>query len=210
MGALTGPMSTTRLYVRGELPKNLRRSFMERIALRTFRPLDPEEEAEERAGWCALGQPFDLELSAGKVFNGPYLTLGLRVDRYRFPARVVQAELAKASHAALQKSGHEKLSRAQKNELRRRVIAALRRRYFPHMVGVDLVWNLDAGEAFFWSQSAGLIERLGALFELCFGLTLVENCPFVAAQRCLPERRRAELDRLERTLFHAEAANGSG
>jgi hypothetical protein len=209
MGALTGSMSTTKLYVRGELPKNLRRSFMERIALRTFRPLEPDEEAEERAGWCALGQPFDLDLAPDKVFNGPYLTLGLRVDRYRFPARVVQAELAKASQASLSKSGHERLSRAQKTELKRRVLAALRQRYFPSMQAVDLVWNLDAAEAFFWSQSRGLLERLGALFELCFGLTLAENGPFVAAQRCIPERRHGELDQLERTLFHAEAADGS-
>jgi recombination associated protein RdgC len=205
VGALTGSMSTTKFYVRGELPKNLRRSFMDRIGLRTFRPLEPEEEAEERAGWCALGQPMDLDLSADKVFNGAYLTLGLRVDRYRFPARIVQAELAKASRAALAKSGHERLSKTQKTELRKRVLVALRRRSLPNLVAVDLVWNLDAGEAFFWSQSRGLVERLGALFELCFGLELIENGPFVAAQRCLPERRRASLERLERTLFHGEA-----
>jgi hypothetical protein len=205
VGALSGSMSTTKFYVRGDLPKNLRRSFMERIELRTFRPLEPDEEAEERAGWCALGQPFDLELSPDKVFTGAYLTLGLRLDRYRFPARVVQAELAKAAHAALQKSGHERLSKTQKTELKRRVLAALRRRYFPNMLGVDLVWNLDAGEAYFWSQSRGLIERLGALFELCFGLALLESGPFAIAERLLPERKRASLDRLERALFHAEA-----
>lgn len=210
MGALTGSMSTTKLFVRGDLPKNLRRSFMERIALRTFRALEPEEEADERAGWCVLGQPFDLDLSPDKIFNGPYLTLGLRVDRYRFPARVVQAELAKAARAALQQSGHERLSRTQKTELRQRVLAALRRRYFPSMLSVDLVWHLDAGEAFFWSQSRNLIERLGALFELCFGLTLVENGPFVAAERCIPKKSRPELDRLERTLFHAETSHGPG
>ena len=210
MGALTGSMSTTKLLVVGELPKNLRRSFMERIALRTFRPLEPDEEAEERAGWCALGQPFDLDLSPDKIFNGPYLTLGLRVDRYRFPARIVQAELAKASQASLQKNGQERLSRSQKTELKRRVLAALRRKYFPSMLAVDLVWNLDAGEAYFWSQSRGLIERLSALFELCFALTLVENSPFVAAERLFPSQRRSHLDQLERTPFHAEVRDGSG
>jgi recombination associated protein RdgC len=210
VGALNGPMSTTKFFVRGELPKNLRRSFSERIALRTFRPLEPDEEAEERAGWCALGAPFDLDLSYDKVFNGAYLTLGLRLDRYRFPARVVQAELAKASHAALTKSGHERLSRSQKTELKQRVLATLRRKYLPSMLAVDMVWNLDAGEVFFWSQSRGLIERLGALFELCFALTLVENSPFVAAERLFPSQRRSQLDQLERTAFHAEALDGSG
>jgi len=210
LGALNGPMSTTKLFVRGELPKNLRRSFSERIALRTFRPLDPDEEAEERAGWCALGAPFDLDLSSDKVWSGAYLTLGLRLDRYRFPARVIQAELARASHAALTKSGHERLSRSQKTELKRRVLATLRRKYLPSMLAVDLVWNLDAGEVFFWSQSKGLIERLGALFELCFALTLVENSPFVAAERLFPSQRRTHLDQLERTPFHAETLDGSG
>ncbi len=210
MGALTGSMSTTKFYVRGELPKNLRRSFSERIALRTFRPLEPDEEAEERAGWCAIGQPLDLDLSPDKLFDGPYLTLGLRLDRYRFPARVVHAELAKASAAALQKSGHEQLGRTQKAELKKRVLVALRRRYFPSMLAVDLVWHLDAGEVYFWSQSRSLIERLGALFELCFGLALAENSPFIADERLLPEARRARLDRLERTAFHAEGLDGSG
>jgi hypothetical protein len=203
-------MSTTKFYVRGDLPKNLRRSFTDRIALRTFRPLEPDEEAEERTGWCAIGQPFDLDLSADKLFNGPYLTLGLRMDRYRFPARVVQAELAKMSRASLEKTGHERLSRTQKTELKRRVLASLRKRYFPSLAAVDLVWHLDAGEAYFWSQSPGMIEKLSALFELCFGLTLAQNSPFVIAERLLPEQRRPRLDTLERTLFHAEAPDGSG
>jgi hypothetical protein len=203
LGALTGSMSTTKFYVLGDLPKNLRRSFMERIALRAFRPLDPNEEAEERVGWCALGQPMELELTPDKVFNAAYLTLGMRMDRYRFPPRIVQAELAKESRAALAKSGHERLGRSQKAALKRRVLASLRRRYLPSLQVVDLVWNIDAGEAFFWSQSPGLIERLGALFELSFGLELVQCSPLVVAERCLPERRRPSLDHLERTLFHA-------
>jgi recombination associated protein RdgC len=210
MGALNGSLSTTKFYVRGELPKNLRRAFMERIALRIFRPLEPNEEAEERAGWCAIGQPFDLDLSADKVFNDTYLTLGLRLDRYRFPARVVQAELARASQAALQKSGHERLSRAQKAELKQRVMSGLRRKYLPSMQAVDVVWHLDAGELYFWSQSRGMIERLSALFELCFALGLVENSPFSAAERLLPAQRRAQLEQLEHTPFHAQALDGPG
>jgi hypothetical protein len=203
LGALTGSMSTTKFYVPGDLPKNMRRSFMDRIALRTFRPIDPNGEAEESVGWCALGQPMDLELAPDKVFNGAYLTLGLRVDRYRFPARIIQAELAKESRATLAKSGHERLGRSQKAELKRRVLASLRRRYLPSLQAVDLVWNLDAAEAFFWSQSPGLLERVGALFELSFGLELVQCSPVVVAERHLPERRRPALDRIERTLFHA-------
>lgn len=211
MGALSGSISPSKLIVRGQLPKDVRRSFMERIALRAFRPLRVEEEAEERAGWCALGQAFDLELSPDKVFDGPYLCLGVRVDRYRFPPQVVNAELAKAARAALQKSGHERLSQTQKTELKKRVVQGLRRKYLPSMQMVDMVWHLDREELFFWSQSAGQRERLGALFELSFGLELSDNSPYVAAERLFPkEPRKAALERAELTGFHLDTANGSG
>lgn len=205
MGALSGSMSASKLIVRGDLPKDLRRAFMERITLRAFRPLRVEEEAEERAGWCAVGQAFDLELSPEKVFVGPYLCLGLRVDRYRFPPPVLNAELAKASRAALQKSGHERLSRTQKTELKKRVVQALRRKYLPSMQMVDVVWHLDRQELFFWSQSAGLKERLGALFELSFALTLSDLSPYVAAERLFPGNpRKTALQNAELTAFHGE------
>jgi recombination associated protein RdgC len=163
MGALSGSMSPSKLFVQGEVPKDVRRAYMDRIVLRAFRPLRVDEEAEERAGWCVLGQAFDLELSPDKVFEGPYVRLGLRVDRYRFPPQVINAELAKASHTARQKTGHERLSRTQKSELKKRVLQGLRRKYLPSMQLVDAVWHLDRQELYFWSQSAGHRERLGAL-----------------------------------------------
>jgi hypothetical protein len=41
-------------------------------------------------------------------------------------------------------------------------------------------------------------------------MTLAENSPFIAAERVVPEKRRSQLDSLERTIFHAEVPNGSG
>jgi recombination associated protein RdgC len=205
MGALSGAMSASKFYVQGDLPKDVRRAYMERIALRVFRPLRPEQEEEESAGWCAVGQPFDLELSAGKVFTGPYLSLGFRTDLYRFPPAVVHAELEQAARALRQKRGQEKLSRTQKDELKQRVLQGLRRRYAPRMQAVDLVWNLDRGELYFWSQSAGLRERLSALFELSFGLELVLDSPYIAALRTLQSKAlEAALQQVALSAFHEE------
>lgn len=207
MGALTGSLNTTKFFVDGSLPKDVRRSFVQRIGLRTFRPLLAEEEADERFGWCALGQAMDLELTPDKLFVGPYLTLGLRTDRYRFPPHVVRAELGKAMSAALRESGRERLSRTKKAELEQHVRRMLRRKYLPSISAVDLVWNLNAGELFFWSQSGGPIERLGALFELTFGLTLVQTGPFVLAQRAgSGKQSEVRLESVSLTTFHAERA----
>lgn len=206
MGALGGSLSASKFYVQGDLPKDLRRSYPERIQLRVFRPLKPEEEAEERAGWCAVGQPFDLELSPDKLFNGPYLSLGLRIDRYRFPPAVVHAELEQAAQGLRQKRGQERLSRAQKSELEQRVRTALRKRYLPRMQAVDLVWNLDRQELYFWSQSSALHEQLSALFELSFGLELVLDSPYIAAARLLDDKRmQAALQQVTLSAFHEES-----
>ena len=206
MGALSGSMSPSKFYVQGELPKDVRRSYLPRIELRVFRPLRPEEEADERAGWCAVGQPFELVLSPDKVFTGPYLSLGLRIDRYRFPPAIVNAELELASRALREKRGQEKLSRTQKEELKHRVLQSLRRKYLPRMQMVDLVWNLDRQELYFWSQSGALHERLSALFELSFGLELVLDSPFVAASRLLDDKaHKLGLQQATLSVFHEES-----
>lgn len=188
MGALNGSMSASKFYVQGELPKDIHGSFMKRIQLRLFQPLRPEEEAEERSGWCAVGEPFELELEHDKVFSGPYLSLGLRTDRYRFPPAVVHAELEQAAQTLREKRRQERLSRTQTAELKQRVLQSLRRRYLPTTQAVDLVWNLDRQELYFWSQSSRLRERLCELFELSFGLELVLDSPYIAAQRTLESK----------------------
>lgn len=205
MGALSGSMSTSKFYVEGELPKDVRRSYMDRIQLRVFRPLRPEAEDEESTGWSAVGQPFDLELSPDKVFNGSYLSLGLRTDRYRFPPAVVNAELAQASQALRQKRAQEQLSRTQKAELKQKVLQGMRKRYLPRVQAVDLVWNLDRGELHFWSQSSALRDRMCALFELSFGLELTLDSPYAAAARP-PQTKplEAALQQVTLSAFHEE------
>jgi recombination associated protein RdgC len=206
LGALSGSMSATRFHVQGELPKDVRRSYLERIRLRKFEPLRPEEEAEERAGWCTLAAPFDLELTTPKLFQGPYITLGLRLDRYRFPPAVLNAELGQASQALREKNGQERLSRAQKAELKVRVLQRLRRKYLPSLRAADVVWNLEREELYFWSGSAALKQHLDALFELSFGLELVPSSPWTEATRLVTtSEQRSRLQQVELTAFHAGA-----
>jgi DNA recombination-dependent growth factor C len=203
LGALSGSMSATRFHVQGDLPKDVRRSYLERIRLRKFEPLRPEEEAEERAGWCTLAAPFDLELTTPKIFQGSYITLGLRVDRYRFPPAVLNAELGQASQALREKNGQERLSRAQKAELKVRVMQRLRRKYLPSLRATDMVWNLDREELYFWSGSAAMKQHLDALFELSFGLELVPSSPWTEATRVVTTaEQRSRLQQVELTAFH--------
>jgi recombination associated protein RdgC len=177
--------------------------------LRTFTPLTPEDDAEERFGWCALGSPTDLELGVGKVFEGPYLTLGFRHDKWRLPSALLNSQLAEAAQETRAKTGQERLSKNQKDALKLRVIQRLKRKLMPSMRQIDLVWHLDRGELFFWSQSPGVHEKMRALFETTFGLDLALNSPYLAALELLPNKGTEELlSKLNLTQLHTTARGG--
>jgi recombination associated protein RdgC len=206
LGALKGSISYSKHYVRGELPDGFRDAFVERIALRAFRPLGPEED-EPHVGWCSIENPLDCELDHGKVFFNAYLNLGLRMDRWQIPAPLFRAHFAEAERAYLAKKGRDKLGKREKEELTVTVSRKLRRQLVPVMKVVDLSWNLDTGVVRFWNQSPRLIETLGELFEKTFSLDLVPESPFTAAARIgLTEAHERVLAMLTPSVFHPQGA----
>lgn len=205
MGAFRGAITFSKFYVRGEVPKDFRKRFLEAIGTRAFRPLDPKEEIDHRVGWCAIDDPFELELTHEKVFYNDYLNLGFRVDRWRIPAPMFKAAYRAAEKEHLAKQGLAKLGRAQKKNLEAIVVAQLRKKLVPAMKVVDLSWNLNAGVVRFFQQSPKQHELMHELFEKTFGLDLVHDGAYVAAeQRELPKKLLDALPKLEPTLFHTE------
>jgi hypothetical protein len=202
LGALKGSISFTRFYVRGALPEPLHERFLEAASLRAFRPLEVEEEDEERAGWCSIEDPFDLDLDHGKIFYNSYLNLGLRIDRWRIPGPLFKAHFAEAERKHLAERGRERLSRREKTELKVTVSRRLRRQVIPAMKVVDLSYNLVTGVVRFWSQSPRLHERLQELFHATFRLELVPESPATTAARLgLTAAQQKALEDLERTTF---------
>lgn len=198
MGARRGSLTFTRLFVRGTPPKDLRKRYLASVRLRAFRPLEPDDEDNEASGWCVIERPFDLEFDADKVFHDRYLVLGFRVDRWRIPATLLNAEMADEEQRLIAKLGRERLGRRERQELKLRAAARLRRKVLPASKAVDVCWDLDGGTVLLFSHSARLIADFSALFEKTFGFGLDEDSPHAAAQR-------AELPaRLERALYDVE------
>lgn len=183
MGALKGSISYTKFHIRGEVPEDFRERFMERIKLRTFRPLVAADEAEQGVGWCSIEDPLDLQLDHGKVFYNDYLNLGMRIDRWQIPGLLFKARFAEAEREVLAKKGREKLGKRERDELKVTVSRKLRAQVFPAMKVIDLSWNLQTGVVRFWNQSTRVHESLHELFEDTFSLDLVPESPFTAAAR---------------------------
>ena len=202
MPGLKGSLSYTRLFVEGELPDDFRTKFMRAIRLRVLKPLEADDDALERSGWCAIGEPFELELGHENVFYNDFVNLGLRTDRWVIPGALVRTRLREAEAAYLDKKGRERLNKRERAELKELVLRKLRKQFVPAMRVVDLSWSLDEGIVRFFSQSARPIAAVSELFEKTFNLKLVPEAPYTLAARLgLSKAQETVWNELECTLL---------
>lgn len=200
-------MTVCRWFLREELPKGAASGFPERVSLRAFRPLRPDEEADERHGWCGFGAPGQLDVGPQVLTDGDYLALGFRHDRYRFPPAILGAEVERVARAAGKPL--DKVSRAQLRQLKESARRQLRQRILPSLSYCDVVWNLRRGEVNAWTQNRATRDKIVELFELTFGLELDSDSPYFAARRLVSSQaKRKRLDQLEMSVFHPSGAAG--
>ncbi len=172
--------------------------------LRKFVPLSPDDDAEQRVGWCPVERPLepDVSFDFNDLFAGSYLNVTLRIDAWKFPGPVFKAAFAEAEKKHLQKSGREKLTKREKEELKALVGRKLRHQFSPTIKLIDLSWNLSTGIVRFWNQSARAHETLFEIWEKTFPTKLVPMSPYVAATHLgLPEARVEAIASIEPAVF---------
>jgi recombination associated protein RdgC len=208
MPALRGSLTYARFFVEGNLPDDLHFKLLKAIRQRVMKPLEPEEEAVERSGWCRIGEPMELEIGHEDVFYNNYVNLGFRTDRWVIPGPLLRAKLREAEKVYLQKKGRERLTRKEKAELKELVSKRLRRQMDPRTRAVDVSWSLDEGIVRFFSPSA----KLGALLEEHFtktfpSLKLLPEAPYTLAARLgLSKAQSTAWDEMEPTSLAVEGA----
>jgi recombination associated protein RdgC len=183
MPALKGSLTYARFFVEGELPKDFREKFLRAIRHRAMQPLTADDDVAERSGWCAIGEPFDLELSYDGVFYNNFINLGFRTDRWSIPGPLLRTRVREAESAYLVKRGRERLSRSEKAEIKELVARKLRKQFVPTTRATDLSWSLEDGIVRFFSQSARPTANMLELFEKTFGVKLVPEAPYTLAAR---------------------------
>lgn len=202
MPALSGSLTYTRLFVDGELPADFRERFLEAIRLRMMKPLEPEDDAPERSGWCALGDPFQLELDYEHVFYNSYVNLGFRTDRWVIPAALLRAHTRDAEAEYLARKGRDRLAKREREEIKEMVMRQLRKQTTPSVRMVDLSWSLDEGTVRFFTHSQRPTLAMSDLFQKTFGLKLTPEAPYTLAARIgLSEAEQRAWDTLEPTVL---------
>jgi recombination associated protein RdgC len=204
MPALRGSLTYSRFFLEGELPKDFRERFMRAIRLRAMKPLEADEEASERSGWCAIGEAFDVDLHYDGVFYNSFINLGFRTDRWVIPGSLLRSRMREAEAAYLVKRGRERLSKREKAELKEVVTRKLRKQFAPSTRAVDLSWSLEDGLVRFFSQANRTAGNMQALFEKTFGLKLLPEAPYTLAARLgLDKHQEQAWDTLEATQLTA-------
>jgi recombination associated protein RdgC len=181
MSVLKGVITYTKYQVEGVMPDDHHQKFMARIRTREFRALTPEDADDISVGWVPIERPYDEEISfrTEGVFFVSYLNLGLRIDRWKFPAALIKAKVTSAETAYRAKTGKERISKAEKKELRDMVERKLRRDGVPVTKVVDFTWNMDSREVRVFGASSSVLEHFYELFEKTFQpLKLVPSTPY--------------------------------
>lgn len=183
MGALTGGITATAYYVEGDVPSDFRDRFMKALEARRFRDIEVESDQEEALGWVDMRDPFETELDLERVLWGNYLQLGMRQDTLRVPGAAFKLHLQRAVRLEQTRLSRERLSRAEEDEVRDRLEKELRRRVLPSIRSYDLVWNIERGEAWFFTSNKRMNEIFQDFFTDTFELILVPRNVYSRLER---------------------------
>lgn len=197
MGALKGSIAVRRYVVHGALPQDLRRKFTKGLRAHCFMPLDPTQELDRSSGWVSILDGEDADLAPEKLFfvaaGGEQLRFTLRTDVLKAPAAEVRRQAGLRS-AEKEASEGRPLSRHEQRELKEEVARTLRLRAFPRVKLVDVVWDLDAGRIWFWSQTKAANELFLDLHAKTFGVEIEAEGPGRWARGLVDEKALAKLE----------------
>lgn len=180
MSLLSASVSVTRYRVDGKPENPLIESVYNGLVQNSFKDHD-ENFSETEVGWTSFENPYLPDFEGSSFVFGTYLVFSLRLDRKTIPSGVIKKHLAIEIARQLENKRRPFLTREEKQAIRDRVISQLIRRVpaIPHIY--DLVWNLEDGWLWFFTNLKGPNEALVTLFIKSFGLTPIRMFPFTSA-----------------------------
>ena len=201
-------MTFTRFFVVGKLADEEMAALVKRVRTQVFKPLDPDEDTLERAGWASVLDPFDLEINAEAISFNEFLTMSFRMDRWVIPGPLLKSHLREAEQKLMERKSLERLGKRAKAEVKEAVIKKLRKQLVPDMKSIDFVWDRNANQAFFYSHSKRLRELVQDLFDKTFKVQLLIESPGTLADRVGMSAERAKaFANLEETSLGSAVAS---
>ncbi len=186
MGFVNGTASFVRFSVEGDLPENIWDFIADRVVAFGFRDIDETYE-ESSIGWVSVLNMFDTEFDYASYAAGNYVTLSMRIDERKVSSAIVKKFVQKEEERVKKEKQIPKIPRSMRVEIKERIHNELMRKALP-MPGVfDLCWNLENSTLLFFSTNKKAQALLEDLFKESFGLTLMQQIPYLCGEHLLDE-----------------------
>jgi recombination associated protein RdgC len=201
MAVISGALRFRRYKVSGKPAENPRTEYEDSIRTHAFTPFDKSDAREEATGWVCTDDWFDTELSPDRWFEENCIALTLRTDSRRVPSRVLRHECQELEKEWKARFDRERLTKAEREEIKDMKTKELVERVIPDCRGVDLYWDLERGEVFFFSGAEKANEIFRTTFEKCFSVTIRPLFPFSLAKEVLDEEEFKSAEGVHETSF---------
>ncbi|MDJ0623728.1 MAG: recombination-associated protein RdgC [Desulfocapsaceae bacterium] len=200
MGFISGSASFVRFGVEGELPENTWDFIAERVAAFSFQDIDDTYD-EFSIGWVSVLNMFDADFSYASYANGDYVTLTLRMDERKVSPAILKKFCAKEEERLKKERQLPKISKAMKTEIKERIHTELMRKAVPVPAVYDLCWNLAESTLLFFSTNKKAQAQLEDFFKETFGLTIIQQIPYLIAEHLVDEKQRERLASIGPDIF---------
>ena len=200
MGLMKGTAGFVRFSVEGDLPENIWDYIAERITAFSFKDIDDTYE-EDSLGWVSISNMFDTEFDYASYAAGNYVTLSMRLDERKISAAIVKKFVAKEEERIKKEKQIPKISRSMRVEIKERIQNELMRKAPPMPSVFDLCWNLEDSTLLFFSTNKKAQALLEDLFKETFGLTIMQQIPYLCGEHLLDEEETDRLARITPDIF---------
>jgi DNA recombination-dependent growth factor C len=200
MGFIKGTASYVRFGVEGDLPENIWDFIADKVAAFAFRDIDETYE-EDSLGWVSVLNMFDTEFDYASYAAGDFVTLSMRLDERKVSSVIVKKYVQKEEERIKKEKQIPKISRSMRVEIKERIQNELMRKALPVPSVFDLCWNLENSTLIFFSTNRKAQALLEDLFRESFGLTLMQQIPYVCGEHLLEEEDVERLARITPDYF---------
>ena len=200
MGFIKGTASFVRFGVEGELPENIWDFIADRVVAFAFRDIDETYE-EDSLGWVSVQNMFDTDFDYASYAAGNYVTLSMRLDERKVSSVIVKKFVQKEEERIKKEKQIPKISRSMRVEIKERIQNELMRKALPMPSVFDMCWNLEDSTLLFFSTNKKAQAMLEDLFKESFGLTLIQQIPYLCGEHLLDEDDAERLARITPDIF---------
>jgi recombination associated protein RdgC len=202
MQLLASTLSVTRYRVQGKPADPVMDAVRNGLKNQMIREID-NDPAEKSIGWTESARPFAPDFETAQFVFGTHMVFSLRMDKKSVPAKVVAKYVNMAAAKRLAEPEQNQLSKNEKRQIREEVLHRLYTRVPATPNVYDLVWDMEAGILWFFSNLKEANEELETLFSKSFRISLIRMFPYTEADLAagLSDNQRDALKQAGPALF---------